>query len=131
MIKLESFKVHRKLSFYNLQVEPKKVKITYSVEKHSGEIDYFQLLYTYEHPCFSKKNPADVNLASMMLAQVALNYGLFFEEIEFDGLYDKTDQQFLKSMMENTSIEILTNKILVKNEFLKSPYDTLAPEKRD
>ena len=67
----------------------------------------------------------------MMLAQVALNYGLFFETIEFDGLFDKTDQQFLKDMMENTSREILTNKLLIKNEFLKPPFDTLKAEKRD
>jgi hypothetical protein len=67
----------------------------------------------------------------MMLAQVALNYGLFFEVIEFDGLYDKTDQQFIKDMMENTSREILTNKLLIDNEFLKPPFDQLQPEKRD
>ncbi len=91
----------------------------------------FELIYSYEHPYFSKKNPADVNLASMMLAQVALNYGLFFETIEFDGLFDKTDQQFLKDMMENTSREILTNKLLIKNEFLKPPFDNLQAEKRE
>ncbi len=130
MITLESFRVLKKLSIKNIHIEPKKVKAAYVVEKQSGETTSFELIYSYEHPYFSKNKPADVNLASMMLAQVALNYGLFFETIEFDGLFDKTDQQFIKDMMENTSREILTNKLLVKNEFLKPPYDELKPEKR-
>jgi hypothetical protein len=67
----------------------------------------------------------------MMLAQVAFNYGLFFETIEFDGLLDQTDQQFIKDMTENTSREILTNKLLIKNEFLKPPFDSLTPETRE
>jgi hypothetical protein len=65
----------------------------------------------------------------MMLAQVAINYGLFFETISFDGLYDKTDQRFIIDMMENTSREILVNKFFSKNEFLKPPYDSIQPEK--
>lgn len=131
MINLESFKVLRKLSVSNIHIEPRKVKASYCVEKFTGETSLFELIYSYEHPYFRKKEPGDVNLASMMLAQVALNYGLFFETIEFDGLFDKTDQQFLTNMMENTSREILTNKLLVKNEFLKPPFDNLQPEKRD
>lgn len=131
MITLESFKVLQKLSVKSIHIEPRKVKAVYCVEKHSGETTSFELIYSYNHPYFNKKNSGDLNLASMMLAQVALNYGLFFETIEFDGLYDKTDQQFLKDMMENTSREILTNKLLIKNEFLKPPFDTLQAEKRD
>ncbi len=131
MITIESFKVLKRLSVKNIYIETKKVKATYEVEKMSGEILSSDLIYSYEQPYFNKKSAADVNMASMMLAQVALNYGLFFETIEFDGLYDKADQLFIKNMMENTSCEILTNKLLVKNEFLKAPFDTLKPEKRD
>ncbi len=131
MITLESFKVLRKLSVDSLHIEPKKVKARYCIETFSGETNAFELIYSYEHPYFNKKNAADVNLASMMLAQVALNYGLFFETIEFDGLFDSTDQQFIKDMTENTSREILTNKLLIKNEFLKPPFDTLQAEKRE
>jgi hypothetical protein len=125
MITLESFIVQKRLTISNIQIEPKKVKADYSVLKESGEKDSYELIYSYEHAYFNKKCGEDVNLASMMLAQVALNYGLFFEVIEFDGLFDKTDQRFLLDMMENTSREILTNKLLIKNEFLKAPYDTL------
>ncbi len=122
MITIESFKVLRKLSVHGIQIEPRQVKATYSVERYSGETDSFELIYSYEHPYFQRKDASDVNLASMMLAQVALNYGLFFEEIEFDGLYDITDRKFIMEMMENTSREILTNKLLIQNEFLKAPY---------
>jgi len=82
MITLESFKVLKKLSVKTVYIEPKKVKATNWVEKISGELSSTELIYSYEHAYFSNKNPADVNLASMMLAQVALNYGLFFETIK-------------------------------------------------
>lgn len=129
MIALESFVVLKKLSVKNIKIEPKKVKADYYIEKSSGETDSAELIYSYEKPYFSKKNANDVNLASMMLAQVALNYGLFFETIEFDGLFDKVDQRFIIDMMENTSREIVTNKLLIKNEFLKPPFDQLRAEK--
>ncbi len=131
MITIEAFRVLKKLTIHRIHVEPKKVKATYEVENPSGEKASFELIYSYEHAYFNKNHSADVNLASMMLAQVALNYGLFFKTIEFDGLYDKTDQQFIKDMMENTSREILTNKLLIKNEFLKPPFNSLQPEKRE
>lgn len=131
MITLESFKVLRKLSIKNIHIEPKKVKASYEIEKLNGELSSFELIYSYENFYFNKKDPKDANLASMMLAQVALNYGLFFDTIEFDGLFDKTDQRFLIDMIENTSREILTNKLLIKNEFLKPPFDSLKAEKRN
>ncbi|MFC2117141.1 hypothetical protein ACFLTI_09770 [Bacteroidota bacterium] len=131
MIRLESFKVLKKLIVKNIHIEPRKVKAVYCVEKFSGETTITEFIYSYDRPYFNKKNPADVNLASMMLAQIALNYGLFFESIELDGLFDKTDKQFLKYMMENTSREILINKLLVKNEFLKTEFLGLKPEKRE
>ena len=66
----------------------------------------------------------------MMLAQVALNYGLFCECIELDGLYDQVDSRFLADVLENTSREILTNKLLIDNEFILSRYKPLEVEKR-
>ncbi len=97
MITLESFVVLKKLSVKNIKIEPKKVKADYCIEKSSGETDSVELIYSYEKPYFSKKNANDVNLASMMLAQVALNYGLFFETIEFDGLFDKVINDLLST----------------------------------
>lgn len=131
MNSIESLVVLKRLSVRNITIEPRKVKAEYCVQKFSGESESYELIYSYDHPWFDKKNPADVNLASMMLAQVALNYGLFFEVIEFEGLYDKNDQRFLIDMMENTSREILTNKLLIKNEFIKPPYNLIQTGKRD
>ena len=128
---LESFKVLRKLSVKNIQIASRRVKAAYCVENLAGEIASIDLIYSYKNAYFNKKNPADINLASMMLAQVALNYGLFCESIEFDGLFDKTDQRFIIDMMENTSREILTNKLLIKNEFLKPPFNELKLKKKD
>lgn len=128
---LDDFVVLKKLSVKNIQVDPRQVKARYCVETFSGETQSYELIYSYEHAYFNRKNFEDVNLASMMLAQVALNYGLFFETIEFDGLYDKADKAFLSAMMENTSREIVTNKLLIRNEFIKPPHNDLKPEKKD
>ena len=130
MITLDSFIVLKKLCVKNITVEARKVRADYIIEQQTGESNSFELIYSYDHPVFNPKSEVDINLASMMLSQVALNYGLFCETIEFEGLFDKTDKRFLKDMMENTSREILVNKLLIKNEFLKSPFDQLVPEKR-
>lgn len=129
MINLRSFKVLKKLSVRNIHIESRKVKAEYCIETESGKVFTNELIYSYDHPYFNKKDPEDVNLASMMLVQVAINYGLFFEKIEFDGLFDHTDQRFIMEMTENTSREILVNKLLVKNEFIKPPFDKLKAEK--
>lgn len=126
MSALKDFVVIRKLKVSDIRVEPKKVRARYSVERFDGTIDSNDLIYSYEEAYFDRKKTADINLASMMVAQVALNYGLFCETIEFDGLYDKNDRDFLDAMLENTSREILTNKLLVDNEFILPPYKSLS-----
>jgi hypothetical protein len=130
MMDLEDFVVIRKLTVKNIAVSSRKVKALYVVEKPSGETDSYELIYSYESACFDKEKAADVNLASMMLAQVALNYGLFCQTIELDGVYDREDRKFLTAMLENTSREIYTNKLLIKNEFIKPPFDDVRAEKR-
>ncbi len=127
---LDDFAVLKTLHVGPVTVSPKQVRAAYRVEAKDGRQDECDLIYSYEEACFDKNSPADVNLASMMLAQVALNYGLFFETIEFDGLFDKTDQRFLSDMMENTSREILANKLLIDNEFIKPAYKPLKLEKQ-
>ncbi len=131
MTRLEDFLVIDKLQVHELEVEPKRVQAMYSVTLPSGEVHSASLIYSYEHPYFNPGKPEDINLATMMTAQVALNYGLFCREIEFDGLFDHPDRQFIQAMMENTSREILTNKLLVKNEFLLPPFINLTAEKRE
>jgi hypothetical protein len=130
MTTLDSFVVLKKLTVSQLRVERRKVSARYKVETHNGGIAETELIYSYEQPYFDPSDGTDINLASMMVAQVAFNYGLFFETIEFDGLYDATDQRFIRDMTENTSREIITNKLLVKNEFLKPPFDQLQVTKQ-
>ncbi|MCB0643965.1 MAG: hypothetical protein KDC44_20095 [Phaeodactylibacter sp.] len=127
MTRLRDFLVLKKLSVTDLTVEARRVKATYTVEHFNGEKAATELIYSYDNPYFNPANGNDVNLASVMAVQVALNYGLFCEEIVFDGLYDQTDRQFLRYVLENTSREILCNKLLIQNEFLLPPFDTLEP----
>jgi len=131
MIDITSFKIHHKLSVKNIQIEARRVKADYVIEKKSGEVVSKELIYSYDNKYFNKRNAEDVNLASMMLAQVAINYGLFFEIIEFDGLFDNADKRFIIDMTENTSREILVNKLLIDNEFLKPPFDSLEAKQMD
>ena len=129
MTAIRSLVVFSKLSVHNISIEPKRVKAVYTITKHDGSSVANELIYSYDKVYFDRKNAHDVNLASMMMAQVALNYGLFFETIQFDGLFEEPDKSFLRDMMENTSREILVNKFFRKNEFLKPPFDTIKPEK--
>ena len=132
MTDIRELVVLKQLSIHKLTVEKKRVKATYTVQKADGSEASNELIYSYEQAFFDPASAADVNLASMMAAQVALNYGLFFETIQFDGLYDETDQRFLLDMMENTSREIYVNKFLHPNEFLRPPFDQMEarPQKQ-
>lgn len=122
--------VFKELKVHQLIIEPKRVRATYSLTHANGNVVAKELIYSYDQPYFNKKEPADVNLASMMVSQVALNYGLFCKRMVFEGLFDATDQRFLLDMMENTSREILVHKFLSKNQFLKPPFDALEVEKK-
>lgn len=120
--------VFDRLTVDQITIEPRRVKARYLLDKGSGETVSNELIYSYEDVFFSQKNIKDQNLASIMLAQVAINYGLFCKEIVFDGVYDKHDKRFILDMFENTSREIFVNKFLFKNEFLKAPFDQIDHE---
>ncbi len=126
---IESLLFFDSLKVGDLVVESKRVKATYTLTLQTGEIHQKELIYSYSDAVF-QQNAESMYLASMMVAQVALNYGLFCREIVFDGLYDDTDKRFILDMMENTSREIYVNKFLMPNEFLIAPFNQLLPEKR-
>ena len=77
-----------------------------------------ELIYRYEEDVFDPDDPAALNLASMIAAQVALNYGLFCREIVFHGPFDRHDRRLLLEMAENTAREIYVKKFLEPNPFL-------------
>lgn len=100
-----------------VQIEPKRILVPYTVVQAEHK-DSKELIYKYDEIVFDAKSPASQNLASLMGAQLALNYGLFCKKIVFDGLFDDTDRRLLLDMMENTSREILVHKIYQPNVFL-------------
>jgi hypothetical protein len=94
MINLDFFVVLKKRIVKNIHVEPKRVRAEYCVKQFSGQTASYEFVYSYDTPYFNRKGAEDTNLATIMPAQVALNYGLFVETIEFDGLFDKADRNF-------------------------------------
>lgn len=100
-----------------VRVEPKRISAPYRVHQ-KGEISETELVYSYEEAVFRPEEPESRNLAAMMAAQVALNYGLFCKEIVFHGVYDKQDRRLLRDMAENTAREIYVKKFLEPNPFL-------------
>ncbi len=95
-----------------------------------GKVDEFKLIYSYEEPVFIPEEPESRNLASMIAAQAALNYGLFCGTIVFHGLFDEIDRRFLREMAENTAREIYVKKFLEPNPFLRGPAAQLEALKQ-
>lgn len=111
-----------------VKVEPNRLVMPYTIWQN-GQPDTNELIYKYEEAVFEPQNPTSQNLASMVGAQLALNYGLFCKKITFDGLFDHTDRRFLIDMMENTSKEILVKKIYQPNVFLLGEARELPVQK--
>lgn len=114
-----------------VKVEGKRLTAPYLLT-YQGKEDTFDLIYNYEEEVF---NPADLlyqNLANMIAAQVALNYGLFCKRMVFRGYFDETDRRFILDMAENTAREIYVKKFLEPNPFLvgEAAQLALAPEKK-
>ena len=97
----------------------------------NGKQDVFELIYRFEEPVFRPTEPESKNLADMMAAQVALNYGLFCGKLVFNGIYDPIDRAFLRDMAENTAREIYVKKFLEPNPFLEGTASSLTAKKRD
>ena len=100
-------------------VEPRKITARYVVVQGSDRSET-ELVYKYEEDVLDPSDPAAHNLASMVTAQAALNYGLFCDQLVFHGPFDRADTRFLEEMTRNTNREILVNKLLLPNPFLLS-----------
>ncbi len=92
-----------------------------------GETSATKLAFRYAEDVFDPSDLASRNLASMIVAQVALNYGLFVREIEFRGLYESRDRELLGRMAANTAREIFVHKILRPNPFLVRGFGPVPP----
>jgi creatinine amidohydrolase/Fe(II)-dependent formamide hydrolase-like protein len=107
-----------------VQLERQRLVMPYEVHQ-GGELHRTELIYRYETQVFDPGAPSDRNLASMIGAQVALNYGLFCDEVVFRGPFDTADRALLKEMAANTAREIFVKKFLEPNPFLVGPAQDL------
>jgi len=130
-MKFENLVALPRLQVSRIRVEPRRILARYTVTHPDHSQVSSDLIYRYEEPVFKPGTVESINLASVILAQAAMNYGLFFEEIVFDGLYDTADQRFIRDMTENTSREIYINKLLQPNQFLLAPYSQTEFTRRE
>ena len=112
------------------QIKPNRIKATYTVVRPEGT-EAVDLSYSWEEDVFDPANQTDINLAALILAQVALNYGLFCREMVFHGLFDEKDRRFLADSARNTAREIYVNKFLKPNPFLTGAAAELPTERQD
>ncbi len=111
------------------KLEPGRLTATYRLVR-DGKAAAVDLVYRFEEEVFDPEEPASINLASMVAAQVALNYGLFCDEIVFEGSYDEADRQLLAEMAANTAREIYVKKFLEPNPFLRGAASELRAVRR-
>ncbi len=126
---LKKLLVISRLDVGPIRVEPNRMTAPYRVTRN-GQEDVIDLTYRFEEDVFDPEDPASLNLAGMLAAQVAINYGLFCDKIAFHGLFDVHDRRFINEMAHNTSREIFVKKFLEPNPFILEPFTTLPPVKR-
>ncbi|MBT8367918.1 MAG: creatininase family protein [Deltaproteobacteria bacterium] len=112
-----------------VRLEPKRLIAPYRLF-YNGKMEQTELIYSYEETVFDPAEPESQNLADMIAAQIAINYGLFCDTLVFHGLYDDIDRRLIRDMAENTAREIYVKKFLEPNPFLLGPAAGLEPQKR-
>ncbi len=112
------------------RVEARRVVTPYTVHAR-GATSTIDLVYRWEQDVFDPGDPASLNLAALVGAQVALNYGLFAGKIVFRGPLDANDRSFLEAAAENTAREIYVNKLLLPNPFIVGDAARLPAVKRE
>lgn len=114
---LSALHVIDRLEVGPVKIDKRRLAAPYTVVQ-GKQVDTLEFQYSYEEDVFAPDDPATQNLASLMAAQVALNYGLFSGEIVFRGPFDRVDRQFVDAMARNTAREIYVKKFLEPNPFL-------------
>ncbi len=126
---IESLLVIDRLEVGPVRVEPRRLTARYRVVRDGVE-HATELGYRWEEDVFDPDDQEAINLASMISAQVALNYGLFCRQIVLHGPFDRHDRHFLEEMARNTAREIYVKKFLEPNPFLVGAAAALEPERR-
>lgn len=127
---LEPLIVIDRLEVGPARIEPQRILVPYTVHA-GGETHSQDFSYRFEEDVFDPQDATAQNLAAMMGAQVALNYGLFCREIVFHGPFDRADRRFLTDTAKNTAREIFVKKFLEPNPFLKEHVAHLPPVRLD
>jgi len=127
---LSAFKTVDRLEVGPVVVEPRRLTAPYRVTIGNTSAET-ELVYRYEEAVFTPDDPSSINLASMIAAQVALNYGLFCSQLVFHGPFDRHDRKLLEEMAANTAREVYVKKLLQPNPFLVAGAGELEVEKRD
>ncbi len=127
---LSSLRVIDRLEVGPVRLEADRLAMPYRVEQ-DGSVQETELAYRWQEQVFDPAEPASLGLASMIGAQVALNYTLFCGEIVFRGPFDEHDRRFLERMGENTAREIYVNKLLAENPFLTGAAARVAVSKQE
>ena len=126
---LSMLEVFDRLEIGPVKLEPKRLIAPYRLFSDGVE-DRTELIYSYEETVFDPAEPESRNLADMIAAQVAINYGLFCSAVVFHGTFDELDRRFIREMAENTAREIYVKKFLEPNPFLIDAYTRLPAVKK-
>jgi creatinine amidohydrolase/Fe(II)-dependent formamide hydrolase-like protein len=125
---LKVLEVIRRLEVGPVRLDRRRITAPYRVIGDNTD-DTIDLAYRFEEDVFIPDEPASINLANMISAQVALNYGLFCKEIVFRGQFDIHDRRFIGEMAKNTAREIFVKRFLEPNPFLTGTVTELPPMK--
>ena len=126
---LSALQVFDRLEVGPVKHEPRRLMAPYRLV-WDGREDQTELIYSYEETVFDPAEPESRNLADMIAAQVALNYGLFCRSIVFHGTFDGLDRRFIQDMAENTAREIYVKKFMEPNPFLTGDIKRLPVIKK-
>jgi hypothetical protein len=126
---LSELQVFDRLEIGPVKHEPRRLMAPYRLF-WNGREDRTELIYSYEETVFDPSEPESRNLADMIAAQVALNYGLFCRSIVFHGTFDELDRRFIQDMAENTAREIYVKKFIEPNPFLTDAITQLPAVKK-
>ncbi len=127
--KLESLLLIDQLEVGPVRIERDRIVAPYSIHR-GGTVDSIDFIYRFEEEMFQPEDAVSRNLASLMAAQVALNYGLFCRKIVLHGFFDEIDRRFLQYMLRNTAREIYVKKFLEHNPFQIAGFRPMQPERK-
>lgn len=126
---LSALQVFDRLEVGPVKLESRRLTAPYRIF-WNGREEQTELIYSYEENVFDPDRQESQNLADMIAAQVALNYGLFCGTIVFHGTFDKLDRRFIRDMAENTAREIYVKKFIEPNPFLTGAFAQLPAVKK-